>query len=156
RRTSRPSCRRKLRASMIPATRPSPCGSKAQREADAGPAVPARTAVAPSTIAERRAHRSFAETARTLMASSVPIPKFASLRGILVYELRNRQDTSGYFPKFVKLAAPPFTNFGTSWALANILILVPVFHLKFLDRIRRFGGASKSMIPVWLLAQTSA
>ena len=35
------------------------------------------------------------------------------------------------------IAAPTLTNFGKSWALANILILVPLFYLKFLDRIRR-------------------
>jgi len=31
---------------------------------------------------------------RQILVSSVPIPKFVSLRGILVYELRNRKDTS--------------------------------------------------------------
>ena len=35
------------------------------------------------------------------------------------------------------IAAPASTNFGKLWALANLLILVPVFYLKFLDRIRR-------------------
>ena len=32
------------------------------------------------------------------------------------------------------VGAPTPTNFGKSWALANILILVPLFYLKFLDR----------------------
>jgi hypothetical protein len=44
--------------------------------------------------------------------------------------------TSAHFPKFVLQAAPIFTNFGKSWTLASILILVPLFYLKFLDRIR--------------------
>jgi acyl-CoA thioesterase-1 len=34
-------------------------------------------------------------------------------------------------------SAPPFTNFGKSWALADLLILVPFFHLKFLNGICR-------------------
>ena len=34
------------------------------------------------------------------------------------------------------IAAPTFTNFAKSWALAKILILVPLFYLKFLYRIR--------------------
>src|SRR6266436_2277760 len=37
RRTSRPSARRKVRASMISTTRPSPCGSNAHPAAPAGP-----------------------------------------------------------------------------------------------------------------------
>jgi len=35
------------------------------------------------------------------------------------------------------IASSTFTNFGKSWALAKILIPVPLFYLKFLDRIRR-------------------
>src|SRR6516164_10635241 len=46
---------------------------------------------------------------------------------------------SGSVPTFrssCSIAAPTFTNFGKSWALANLLILVPLFYLKFLYRIR--------------------
>ncbi len=46
--------------------------------------------------------------------------------------------TSAHFPKFV--LSPQrlsFTNFGKSWALANLLILVPLFHLKFLNGASR-------------------
>ncbi|MFZ0767565.1 hypothetical protein [Bradyrhizobium sp.] len=41
------------------------------------------------------------------------------------------------FRSSCSIAAPASTNFGKLWALANLLILVPVFYLKFLDRIRR-------------------
>jgi hypothetical protein len=35
------------------------------------------------------------------------------------------------------IAAPAFTNFGRSWALANLLILVPLYRSEVPDRIRR-------------------
>src|SRR5579863_2436362 len=36
------------------------------------------------------------------------------------------------------VAAPAFTNFGTSWAPANVLILVPLCRSEVPDRIRHF------------------
>src|SRR3974390_2866386 len=68
---------------------------------------------------------------------------------------RNRSLSVGMPAKLVPtfrsscyVAAPTLTNFGKSWALENILILVPLFYLKFLDRIRRLwcgnGGTSGS------------
>jgi hypothetical protein len=46
--------------------------------------------------------------------------------------------TSAHVPKFVLSPQRlPFTNFGKSWALANLLILVPLFHLKFLNGASR-------------------
>jgi hypothetical protein len=35
------------------------------------------------------------------------------------------------------IAAPAFTNFGKSWALANLLVLVPLYRSEIPDRIRR-------------------
>jgi hypothetical protein len=46
--------------------------------------------------------------------------------------------TSAHFPKF--MLSPqrlPLTNFGKSWALPNFLILMPLFHLKFLNGASR-------------------
>src|SRR5277367_4663448 len=40
------------------------------------------------------------------------------------------------FRSSCSIAAPTSTNFGKSWALENLLVLVPLFYLKFLDRIR--------------------
>src|ERR1700733_15586336 len=42
------------------------------------------------------------------------------------------------FRSSCSIAAPTSTNFGKSWVLANLLILVPLSYLKFLDRIRRW------------------
>lgn len=45
--------------------------------------------------------------------------------------------TSAHFPKFVLTPQRlPFTNFG-KWALANLLALVPFFHLKFVNGASR-------------------
>jgi len=42
------------------------------------------------------------------------------------------------FPKFAtQLQHPPFANFGKSWTLANLKLLVPLFDLKSLGRTRR-------------------
>ena len=41
------------------------------------------------------------------------------------------------FRSSCSIVAPASTNFGKLWALANSLILVPLFYLKFLDRICR-------------------
>src|SRR3984957_7573869 len=44
---------------------------------------------------------------------------------------------SAHFLSSCPVAATTSTNFGKLWAPANLLILVPLFYLKFLDRIRR-------------------
>ncbi len=62
------------------------------------------------------------------------------------------------------IAAPIFTNFGKSWALANLLILVPLYRSEVPDRIRRlwcrdFRSAvlvAKLLIVVPLIWLTSA
>src|SRR5579872_2967739 len=41
------------------------------------------------------------------------------------------------FRSSCSIAAPTFTNFGKSWALANLLILVPLYRSEIPDRIRR-------------------
>src|SRR5579872_1881800 len=41
------------------------------------------------------------------------------------------------FRSSCSIAAPTFTNFGKSWALANLLILVPLYRSEVPDRIRR-------------------
>ena len=41
------------------------------------------------------------------------------------------------FRSSCSIAAPTFTNFGKSWALANTLILVPLYRSEVPDRIRR-------------------
>jgi hypothetical protein len=55
-RTSRPSCRRKLRASITAATRPPPCGSKEHPAASAGRAA-ASTRLHVNTAATNRLQR---------------------------------------------------------------------------------------------------
>src|SRR6201988_5445321 len=41
------------------------------------------------------------------------------------------------FRSSCSIAAPAFTNFGKSWALANLLILVPLYRSEVPDRTRR-------------------
>ena len=41
------------------------------------------------------------------------------------------------FRSSCSIAARTSANFGKSWALVNLLILVPLFYLKFLESIRR-------------------
>ena len=41
------------------------------------------------------------------------------------------------FRSSCSVAAPTFTNFGKLWALANLLILVPLIDLKSLEGTRR-------------------
>jgi hypothetical protein len=41
------------------------------------------------------------------------------------------------FRSLCSVAAPTFTNFGKSWALENLLILVPLYRSEVPDRIRR-------------------
>src|ERR1700758_4501467 len=50
----------------------------------------------------------------------------------------SNRSTSVHFPKFVlHRELPTLTNFGKSWALASLLILVPLNRSEVPDRIRR-------------------
>src|SRR5579871_6019585 len=51
----------------------------------------------------------------------------------LVAHRRTGERPSAHFPKFVLCRGPVLTNFGKSWALANLLIPVSLSRLKFLD-----------------------
>src|SRR5579872_1491148 len=54
--------------------------------------------------------------------------------------ISSNRTIEGLVPTFrssCSIAAPTFTNFGKSWALANLLILVPLYRSEVPDRIRR-------------------
>src|ERR1700722_17145031 len=50
---------------------------------------------------------------------------------------RSTQHLVPTFRSSCSIAAPTFTNFGKSWALANLLFLVPLYRSEVPDRIRR-------------------
>jgi adenosylcobinamide-phosphate synthase len=74
--------------------------------------------------------------------------------------LRTSGSSSAHFPKFVlHRERPTFTNFGKSWALANLLILVPLYRSEVPDRNSRLvvqglqiGGTSVGFAGAMLAA----
>src|SRR5579864_8450717 len=50
---------------------------------------------------------------------------------------RLRRSLVPTFRSLCSIAAPTFTNFGKQWALANLLILVPLYRSEVLDRTCR-------------------
>src|SRR6185312_13808171 len=73
------------------------------------------------------------------------IPKFVAFWGA-TFRTSQSRTLVPTFRSSCSIAASTFTNFGKSWALANLLILVPLCRSEVPDRIRRlwrrdFGSA---------------
>src|SRR5205823_5880312 len=95
---------------------------------------------------------------RSSMATSVPTPKFVSLRGILVYELRNRKDTSKsmilVWLLVQKSALTTRGNNGADFLNRHTSVPIPKFvSLRgiLVYELRNRKDTNKSMILVWLL-----